>query len=181
MPPSKSRCMVWGRQQLYLCARALYVHTNRLITEAVYACACQSQMSPSNCCRMVQRLKIKSRRGEISRKYGIPCTVELIVLAWMRCPHCCVHVTTQWYDKTYMTCYNKLNTWHVHCQHNYFGQMAITLKSNVGYSSVIQVPMYCAARPTLFSLLCTTRIGKGLPQCTFDKIAICSNLARFSA
>ena len=31
-----------GSPAIYICAHALYVHTNRLIIEAVYACACRS-------------------------------------------------------------------------------------------------------------------------------------------
>ena len=61
-----------GSTAISVCARAFYVHTNRLIIEAVYARACRSlQTPPSNCRRTKRSLEIKSRRGEISRKYGI--------------------------------------------------------------------------------------------------------------
>ena len=48
--------------------RIYYVHTTRLIIEAVYVRACPPLCTPpSNCRRTKQSLEIKSPRGEISR------------------------------------------------------------------------------------------------------------------
>jgi hypothetical protein len=49
-----------------VCARALYVHANRLIIEAVYM---QSLRMPWSCRCIKQGIEIKSLHGEILRKY----------------------------------------------------------------------------------------------------------------
>ena len=66
-----------GSTTIYVCARALYVRTNRLIIEAMYIHVCMSISVhatleiwlPSNCRCMVLCLEIKRHHGEIEKMW----------------------------------------------------------------------------------------------------------------
>ena len=75
-----------GLTAISVCAQAFYVHTTRLVIEAVYAHGVSISVDaaleiepPSNCRRTKQSLEIKSRRSEISRKYGTLFATQRII------------------------------------------------------------------------------------------------------